>query len=161
MVLMTYTWEDQSNNIAAFTDPKHLFQIIKNQANQIMQSSNTPYKNWADNLVPVSDSDYWLIHWQNQPYFNGAFVLGHPGNDPMTAALVLDFLSLSTNPNHPPVLLNGDSIGFTGGWIDGGLQVAMNTVSAVLKKYGTLSEASLAPVNVIGLFQHLTPYVYY
>lgn len=159
MVLMTYTWEDQSNDISAFNDSKQLCQIIKKQATQIMKGSK--YPNWADNLVPLSDKDYWLIHWQNEPHFNGAFVLGRPGNDPMTAAMFLDFLSLSQT-NHPPILLNGDSISFTGGWIDGGLQCAMNAVSAVLKKYGKLSNTNgaslLAPVNLISV---MSPYTYY
>jgi tryptophan 2-monooxygenase len=164
MVLMTYTWEDQSNDISAFDNSMKLFQNVKRQAAKIIQSSETRHKNWADKLVPVSDEDIWMIHWQNQTHYNGAFVLGRPGNDPMTAAMFLDFLNLSKN-SHPPLLMNGDSIGFSGGWIDGGLQCAMNTVSAVLKKHGKLSTAnsadSLAPVNAIGLFQETTPYTYY
>ena len=159
---MTYTWEDQSNDIDAYDDSnsKELFQIIKDKADQIMNQT-TDYKGWAQKLVPLSDKDYWIINWQNQPYFKGAFVLGRPGNDPKTAAMFLDFLNLSQD-KHPPILLNGDSISFSGGWIEGGLQSAMNAVSAVLKKYGQLSNINnaslLAPVNRIS---GMSPYNYY
>ncbi|GME43226.1 tryptophan 2-monooxygenase [Neofusicoccum parvum] len=148
MVLVTYAWEDLSTEIQVYTDPKKLFVNLKAQLTDIMR--NTAYPDWVENLIPVTDNDYYLMHWQLNPHTNGAFVLGYPGQDNLTAQMFFDFTKLNTQALSP-MLLNGDSISFTGGWVDGGLQCAMNNLSAILKTYGTLAPdaAALAPINVV------------
>ncbi|KAH7098446.1 flavin-containing amine oxidoreductase-domain containing protein [Auriculariales sp. MPI-PUGE-AT-0066] len=149
MVLISYTWEDLSTQTAAYNNPKALFKILKAQIANIM--SMTQYPDWTDNLVPVTEDDYYLIHWQLEDNYNGAFMLGAPGQDPNTIAMFRDFLKLSAPVDSAiePILVNGDSAGFTGGWIEGGLQVAMNAISAVLLKYGTLEHEELSPVRLL------------
>ncbi|OJD34054.1 tryptophan 2-monooxygenase [Diplodia corticola] len=151
MVLVTYAWEDLSTKISAQTDPMALLAVLKKQAASIMK--HTHYPAWASNLVPVnSGDDGFLVHWQLDPQMEGAFALGYPGQDGLTHRMFFDFTKLVTGKEAlAPVLLGGDSISFTGGWIEGGLQCAMNNVSAVLKAYGTLEPraAKFAPVNLM------------
>ncbi|KAL1629274.1 hypothetical protein SLS56_005378 [Neofusicoccum ribis] len=142
MVLVTYAWEDLSTEIQVYTDPKKLFVNLKSQLTDIMR--NTAYPDWVENLIPVTDNDYYLMHWQLNPHTNGAFVLGQLDRSDVLR-LHQDTQALS------PMLPNGDSISFTGGWVDDGLQCAMNNLSAILKTYGTLAPdaAALAPINVV------------
>jgi tryptophan 2-monooxygenase len=151
MVLVTYTWEDLSDQIASYSDPKKLFAMLLKQVKTVLISLDGPYKDFANNLVPVTDSDYWMIHWQNDPLANGAFVLGQSGQDELTASLFYDYTKIGSGGfNAPaPILMNGDSVGFSGGWIDGGLQCAMNAVSAIINAKGSLNHPELAPATLL------------
>jgi tryptophan 2-monooxygenase len=156
MVLVTYTWEDLSDQIAGITDPKELFYLLLDKVKTILRGLDGPYKDFANNLKPVSDSDYWLIHRQTDPLAKGAFVLGQSGQDELTASLFYDYIKIGSGGiNAPaPILMNGDSVGFSGGWVDGGLQCAMNAVSAIINAKGSLNHPELAPATL------LDPYTY-
>lgn len=150
MVLVTYTWEAQSEAMQQYTDPKLLFDYLLGLVETMVAGlpDDTPiaYRNFARDLVAVTKDDYNMIHWQLDPIAQGAFVLGTNGQDVLTQAMFYDYTKLTDiNDASPPVLLNGDSIGFTGGWIDGGLQCALNAVSAILSCKGTLNCPELSP----------------
>jgi tryptophan 2-monooxygenase len=151
MVLVTYTWEDDSIQITGETDPKALFHNLLGHVKTILKGLAGPYKDFADHLVPVTDSDYWLIHWQSDPLTKGAFALGHSGEDELTASMFYDYMKVGSGGiNAPaPILMNGDSIGFSGGWVDGGLQCAMNVVSAIINAKGSLNHPELAPATLL------------
>jgi tryptophan 2-monooxygenase len=154
MVLVTYTWEAQSAAMQQYTDPESLFAYLISLIAEVVAGlpDDTPdsYKNFVRDLVAVTRDDYNLIHWQLDPAAQGAFVLGKNGQHTLTQAMFYDFIKLSDPTNvSAPILLSGDSISFTGGWIDGGLQCALNAVSAVLAAKGTVNHPELAPITLL------------
>ncbi|KPM41824.1 hypothetical protein AK830_g4714 [Neonectria ditissima] len=154
MVLLTYAWEDLSEQIMAIQDPQKLLGILKEQIARIMR--DTDYPDYADFLTPVTDDDVYLIHWPLDEYSYGAFSLGMPGQDTYISSLFYDYEKL--NDTSSRVLLNSDCTSFLGGWVDGGLQPAHNSLSAIFEQFGSLNPlaASLAPSALIGstLYQY-------
>ncbi|KAK1999877.1 flavin-containing amine oxidoreductase [Colletotrichum falcatum] len=155
MVLVTYAWEDLSLQMMAIQDPKELLSKLKGQIARLMKK--TKYPEYVDYLTPVTDDDIFLIHWQLDRHSYGAFSLGHPGQDKDIASLFYDFEKLSKGAGSR-VLINSDCTSFLGGWVDGGLQSAHNTLSAIFERFGSLNPiaASLAPSRLI----HSTLYQY-
>ncbi|EXF82896.1 hypothetical protein CFIO01_01266 [Colletotrichum fioriniae PJ7] len=155
MVLVTYAWEDLSLQMTAISDPKELFTELKTQIDRIMQESDFP--EYASLLEPVTDDDIYLIHWPLDRYSYGAFSLGFPGQDVSIESLFYDWERINQTQTSR-VLINSDCTSFLGGWVDGGLQPAHNTLSAVLEKFGTLNSAAahLAPSALLGsgLYQY-------
>ncbi|KDN70399.1 putative flavin containing amine oxidoreductase [Colletotrichum sublineola] len=148
MVLVTYAWEDLSLQMMAIPDPKELLSKLKGQIARLMKK--TKYPEYADYLTPVTDDDIFLIHWQLDRHSYGAFSLGHPGQDKDIASLFYDFQKLSKDVGSR-VLINSDCTTFLGGWVDGGLQSAHNTLSAIFERFGSLNPvaASLAPSRLL------------
>ncbi|KAK2024657.1 flavin-containing amine oxidoreductase [Colletotrichum zoysiae] len=148
MVLVTYAWEDLSLQMMAIQDPKELLRKLKEQAARLMKK--TKYPEYVDYLTPVTDDDIFLIHWQLDRHSYGAFSLGHPGQDKDIASLFYDFQKLSKDTSSR-VLINSDCTSFLGGWVDGGLQSAHNTLSAIFERFGSLNPAaaSLAPSRLL------------
>ncbi|KAK1979554.1 flavin-containing amine oxidoreductase [Colletotrichum cereale] len=148
MVLVTYAWEDLSLQMMAIQDPKELLSKLKEQVTRLMQK--TKYPKYADYLTPITDDDMFLIHWQLDRYSYGAFSLGLPGQDKAIASLFYDFQKLTKNASCR-VLINSDCTSFLGGWVDGGLQSAHNTLSAIFEHFGSLNPvaASLAPSRLL------------
>ena len=68
-----------------------------------------------------------MIDWQDTPHYYGAFKLNYPGQDVLNQRLYYQFLDDDTN-----IYLAGDSISFSGGWIEGALQTGMNAAAAVV-----------------------------
>ncbi|KAI8303008.1 Tryptophan 2-monooxygenase [Colletotrichum sp. SAR11_59] len=156
MVLVTYAWEDLSLQMMAISDPKELLADLKTQVARIMQE--TDYAQYADYLTPVTDDDLYLIHWPLDRYSYGAFSLGLPGQDDDISAMFYDYEKFSINNQSSRVLINSDCTSFLGGWVDGGLQPAHNTLSAVFEQFGSLNPlaASLAPSALLNssLYQY-------
>ncbi|KAI0781720.1 hypothetical protein BC629DRAFT_1582702 [Irpex lacteus] len=48
-----------------------------------------------------------------------------------------------------PILLNGDSYGWSGGWAQGALETALNNVSVILKARGQIKEEDFAPTTLL------------
>ncbi|KAK1594620.1 flavin-containing amine oxidoreductase [Colletotrichum navitas] len=148
MVLVTYAWEDLSLQMMAIQDPKELLRKLKEQIARLMKQ--TKYSDYVDYLTPVTDDDIFLIHWQLDRHSYGAFSLGHPGQDKEIASLFYDFQKLAKDASSR-VLVNSDCTSFLGGWVDGGLQSAHNTLSAIFERFGSLNPvaASLAPSRLL------------
>ncbi|KAI9625833.1 hypothetical protein H4Q26_016081 [Puccinia striiformis f. sp. tritici PST-130] len=147
MVLLTYAWGDLSDQIMTVKDDKELYRILKNQIHEIMR--NSEFADYAEQLAPVEENDIRVVHWQLDPTTLGAFALAMPGQARMIADAFYDFKSLSEDKDHSGVLLNGDSITFEGGWVEGALRTAMNVTSAIMLKYGSVEQESKAPVNLL------------
>ncbi|KAK7429743.1 hypothetical protein QQZ08_003769 [Neonectria magnoliae] len=148
MVLLTYAWEDLSEQIMAISDPQKLLGILKKQIARIMR--DTKYSDYADNLTPVTSDDVYLIHWPLDEYSYGAFSLGYPGQDTYISSMFYDYEKLNSSSSR--VLINSDCTSFLGGWVDGGLQPAHNSLSAIFEQFGSLNSAAahLAPSALIG-----------
>ncbi|KAF9761427.1 hypothetical protein IL306_003814 [Fusarium sp. DS 682] len=155
MVLLTYAWEDLSEAILAIQDPQKLLFILKEQIARIMRDSS--YPNYADFLEPVTDDDVYLVHWPLDQYSYGAFSLGLPGQDSLISSMFYDFQKLN-DTSSSRVLINSDCTSFLGGWVDGGLQPAHNSMAAMFERFGSLNPvaAQYAPSTLLGA----TPYQY-
>ncbi|EMT72286.1 Tryptophan 2-monooxygenase [Fusarium odoratissimum] len=155
MVLLTYAWEDLSQTILAIQDPHKLLSILKEQIARIMRDSS--YPNYADFLDPVTDDDVYLVHWPLDQYSYGAFSLGLPGQDKLISSMFYDYQKLN-DTSSSRVLINSDCTSFLGGWVDGGLQPAHNSMAAIFERFGSLNPvaANFAPSALLGA----SPYQY-
>lgn len=57
--------------------------------------------------------------------------------------------SPSTPTAWSPILLNGDSYGWSGGWTQGALEMALNNVSVILKARGQINQEAFAPTSLL------------
>ncbi|PLW08622.1 hypothetical protein PCANC_24654 [Puccinia coronata f. sp. avenae] len=147
IVLLTYAWGELSDQIMTIRSNKKLYQILRNQIHDIMRDSE--FADYAEHLDPIEEKDIRVVHWQLDPTNLGAFTLARPGQARVIADAFYDFTNVLENEEHSGVLLNGDSITFEGGWIEGALRSSMNVTSAILLKYGSLEEEDKAPINLI------------
>jgi tryptophan 2-monooxygenase len=125
VVLVSYTWGDDSTKYIALKDPKQrLEHLIRSLA---PYAALEPFvAKLRAELLP----DYTqLVDWQDQPQYYGAFKLNLPGQDAMNQRLYYQFLQADQG-----IILAGDSVGWCGGWIEGALQTAVNAAAAVIQQ---------------------------
>jgi tryptophan 2-monooxygenase len=131
VVLISYTWGDDSTKLLAVSDPKERLRILLNSIR-----SGAP--DFVDALEPqIIPELTGMIDWQLEPHYYGAFKLNQPGQDSYNQRLYAQFQS------GEGVYLAGDSIGWCGGWIESALQTGMNAASAVVQQ--CLGSAGLYP----------------
>ncbi|MEJ8853240.1 FAD-dependent oxidoreductase [Variovorax robiniae] len=126
VVLISYTWGDDSTKLIAVTD--------RNERLQILLRSLSPYASdpgmnaflsgLNSTLLPQYTT---MIDWQMQPQYYGAFKLNYPGQDVMNQDLYNQALTTTRR-----VFLAGDSVGWCGGWIEGALQTGVNAAAAAV-----------------------------
>lgn len=132
VVLISYTWGDDSTKYIAIKDPNERLAIL-------LASLQAAVPGFVNALRPQILSQYTtLVDWQDQVDYFGAFKLNYPGQDPYCQSLYTHFLR-STNG----VYLAGDSVSWSGGWIEGALQTGMNAAAAVAQQL----RAALFPNN--------------
>lgn len=126
VVLVSYTWGDDSTKLIAVKDPNERLQIL-------MNSLQAAVPDFVEALGPEIMPQYTtLVDWQEEPQYYGAFKLNYPGQDPLNQTLYYQFLKNSGNG----IYLAGDSVGWCGGWIEGALQTGMNAAAAVVDQLG-------------------------
>lgn len=125
VVLVSYTWGDDSTKYIAIKDPTQRLNVLLNSLQAAVPDFVSAF---SESLM----SDYTtLIDWQDETSFYGAFKLNYPGQDPMNQTLYYQFLNSENG-----IYLAGDSVGWCGGWIEGGLQTGMNAAAAVVQQLG-------------------------
>jgi tryptophan 2-monooxygenase len=125
VVLISYTWGDDSTKCIAIKDPQARLNILLNS----LQAGVPAFVNA---LVPQILPQYTtLIDWQEELGYYGAFKLNYPGQDPLNQNLYYQFLQSNNG-----IYLAGDSVGWCGGWIEGALQTGMNAAAAVAQQLG-------------------------
>ena len=125
VVLVSYTWEDDSQKLQAF-GPKDRFLLLREQL-----AVDTP--EFAAALDPVN-GEILSIDWQDQPGFHGAFKLNLPGQESANAALFYQFQHVNTGK--PALILAGDGVSWSGGWVEGALQTGLQAACAALRSVG-------------------------
>lgn len=133
VVLVSYTWGDDSTKYIAIKDPAvrlaHLLRSLREYAPE-----------FVDRLqAEVMAEHTRLIDWQDQEHYYGAFKLNYPGQDFYNQQLYYQF----TRSNNG-IYLAGDSVSWSGGWIEGALQTGMNAAAAVVHQ---LKPENLYPNN--------------
>lgn len=132
VVLISYTWEDDSHKILSLTDKVERFQRLVAEIGVVSPA-------FAAHLRPLDD-DYarnvTSHDWLSDRYALGAFKLNYPGEDIHSQALFYQFQTAAEPSTDRGIYLAGCCCSFTGGWIEGAVQTAINAASAVIHSLG-------------------------
>lgn len=135
---LSYTWDDDAvkqqalgvSSSGGAVDKKALYNILLDKLRQ----NGDDIARWADKLEPYGDPETAIqfVEWQSGPYFNGAFKLSQPGQDPYVHAMFYDFQKAG-KCRDTGLYLAGDCIAWTSGWVEGALQTGLNAAAGVIK----------------------------
>ncbi|MCU1750685.1 NAD(P)/FAD-dependent oxidoreductase [Pseudomonas sp. 6D_7.1_Bac1] len=132
VVLISYTWEDDSHKMVSMTDK---VQRCKRLVDELAMSA----PEFARHLVPL-EGDYQRYvmeyDWLTDPQSLGAFKLNFPGDDVYSQRLFYQFQSALDPEQDTGLYLAGCGASFTGGWAEGAIQTALNCACAVIASLG-------------------------
>ncbi|MEX3672186.1 NAD(P)/FAD-dependent oxidoreductase [Paraburkholderia phenoliruptrix] len=132
VVLLSYTWEDDAHKLLSVPDKKQ-------RCERFVDDLATFHPELARHLVPV-DGDYerGVLHhdWLTDPHSAGAFKLNYPGEDIYSQRLFFQFQTANDPESDTGLYLAGCGCSFTGGWIEGAVQTAINSTCAVIRSVG-------------------------
>nr|GMD61699.1 tryptophan 2-monooxygenase [Ipomoea batatas] len=135
VVLLSYTWEDDSHRLLAVSDKRERLDIIRKYLRQA-------FPEFAKYLYPTKD-DYdrnvFQHDWLTDKHAGEAFKLNRRGDDIYSESLFFQPLSRGDDTG---VYLAGCSCSFTGGWVEGAIQTACNAACAVIHHSGGVLENS-------------------
>jgi tryptophan 2-monooxygenase len=136
VVIISYTWGDDSTRLSAI-EPVERFRKFK----EILTRICPPF---GESLVPANgDRDILNVDWEATQHYYGAFKLQLPGQEHLVQSSYYHFLSVLDPASDRGVYLAGDSVSWSGGWVEGALQTGVNAACAVAKRLGgTLREDS-------------------
>ena len=151
MAFISYVWDDDAVKQQSFTsgttggsvDAGVLF-------NDLMASlvgMGGPIGTWAqNNLEPLNNGVIRFEEWQSDPYFGGAFKLSQPGQDTYVQKMFFDYQKSNTLLD-TGVYIAGDCIAWNSGWVEGGLQTALNAAAGVINSLGGTVNSYPDPVT--------------
>ncbi len=125
VVLVSYTWGDDSTKLLAIRDAEQRFCVLMDSLKRI---SPELAERLVEETIRVSNVD-----WELEPYYYGAFKLNQPGQDVWNQSMYYQFLSVLDRKSDTGVYLAGDSVSWSGGWIEGALQTGTNAAAAVVQ----------------------------
>jgi tryptophan 2-monooxygenase len=132
VVLLSYTWEDDSTQQLALRDKRA-------RVSRLVADVARTNPDFARHVVPI-DNDFstyaMVIDWALEPHCHGAFKLNFPGDDELSRQLFYQYLGCRDARTDPLVYLAGDSQSFNGGWIEGALHTGINAACAVIRSLG-------------------------
>lgn len=132
VVLLNYTWEEDSYKFLSVKDKVRRFKTLVDDLAIV-----APY--FSKYLRPVND-DYerYIIcyDWLMDEYSLGAFKLQYPGRDHYTEELFFQFKTANFPEKDKGIYLAGCSCSFHGGWIEGAIITALNSVCSVIRSCG-------------------------
>lgn len=126
VVLVSYTWGDDSTKLLAISDAEQRFTILADSLKHIAPKF---FNKLCKEKILVRNID-----WQLEPYYYGAFKLNQPGQDVYNQAMYYQFMSVLDRDADSGVYIAGDSVSWSGGWIEGALQTGMNAAAAVVHR---------------------------
>jgi tryptophan 2-monooxygenase len=121
VVLISYTWGDDSTKYIAVQDPAQRLGILLDSLRPGVPEFVSALE--AD-LLPQYTT---MVDWQLEDQYYGAFKLNYPGQDPQNQNLYYQFQNAGTTG----IYLAGDSTGWCAGWIEGALLTGMNAAAGV------------------------------
>jgi tryptophan 2-monooxygenase len=127
VILISYTWGDDSCKLQGLSK-KERFAQFKQAIAQVSPE-------FAAHLVPVN-GEILNIDWQATDYCHGAFKLQYPGQEQNAHDLYYQYLSVLDPATDRGVYLAGDSVSWSGGWIEGAMQTGINAACAAAKRIG-------------------------
>ncbi len=122
VVLISYTWGDDSTKYLALADPAE-------RLDACLRALEACAGDFVAALRPeILPEHTRMIDWQLERNYFGAFKLNLPGQDGYNQRLYSHFLGARD------LFFAGDSIGWCGGWIESALQAGMNAACAVVNQ---------------------------
>ncbi|HEX8646424.1 MAG TPA: NAD(P)/FAD-dependent oxidoreductase [Thermoleophilaceae bacterium] len=128
VVCISYTWGDDSAKLLSLSVPQR-FAIFKD----VVATINPQF---AKGLVPVGGDDQILnVDWEAENFYNGAFKLNSPGEEPNVHDAFFQYQSVR-GEGDTGVYLAGDSVSWIGGWTEGALHTGLNAACAAAERIG-------------------------
>jgi tryptophan 2-monooxygenase len=146
VILISYTWGDDSTKLLGLSKEER-FSLFRQAIAQVSPT-------FAKHLVPMN-GEILTIDWQATAYYHGAFKMHYPGQELYAHALYYQFLSVLDPARDRGIYLAGDSVSWSGGWIEGALHTGINAACAAAKRIG----ASVRPHSPLTQNPHLYNYV--
>ena len=141
MVLMSYTWEDDSRMFPGLGPNPQNKKHQHRRLDRVMQDINAVWPPMGEFLQDNMIDDISFLDWVAQYGFFGAFKLNHPGQDTFVHKGFYQFQQCKEESD-PKLYLAGDSFSWNGGWIEGALQSGLNAATAVMHGAGLRPEKS-------------------
>nr|WP_315903120.1 FAD-dependent oxidoreductase [Pseudomonas sp. DR48] len=132
VVLISYTWEDDSHKMVSMTDK---VQRCLRLVDELAMSA----PEFASHLIPLNGNyqRYVLEYdWLTDKHSLGAFKLNFPGDDIYSERLFYQFKTALDPQQDTGLYLAGCGCSFTGGWAEGAIQTALNGACAVISSLG-------------------------
>lgn len=128
VVLLSYAWEDDAIKQLALGD-------AQSRVTRLVADLAQTNAEFASFVVPFND-DYTnnvrIVDWDLEQGYYGAFKLNFAGDDELSQELFFQFQDSLNSGTDPKIYLAGDSCAFTGGWVEGAVQTALNAVCATI-----------------------------
>lgn len=126
VICLSYSWGVAANKLLS-VEPKDRVVVFIRALKAVLPE--------LEQYLKPMNGEVLNIDWVNQKYQNGAFKIFTPGYDILQSALYYQFQSVQS-PYDKGVYLAGDSISWSGGWVEGALYTALNAVFAIAKRLG-------------------------
>jgi tryptophan 2-monooxygenase len=145
VILISYTWGEDSRKLLGLSKEER-FALFKRAIAHVSPA-------FSAHLVPLN-GEILTIDWQATDYHYGAFKLQYPGQEQSAHDLYYQFLTVLNPAADRGVYLAGDSVSWSGGWLEGALQTGINAACAAAKRIGAL----LVPASPLSQSPHLYTY---
>ncbi|PHM44124.1 NAD(P)/FAD-dependent oxidoreductase [Xenorhabdus szentirmaii] len=131
VVLISYTWEDDSHKLVTLKDKCARLNRLAEELSQTAPA-------FARHLVPMNNDPRYILEydWLTDAMAMGAFKLNYPGEERYSEALFFQFQSACSHETDTGIYLAGCSCSFTGGWAEGAVQTGINVACATLYSLG-------------------------
>ncbi|WP_244182917.1 NAD(P)/FAD-dependent oxidoreductase [Pantoea wallisii] len=131
VVLISYTWEDDSHKLVTLQDKRARLERLVDEL-----SATAPA--FARHLTPMNNDPRYILEydWLTDAQALGAFKLNYPGDDHYSEALFFQFQSARDSVTDCGLYLAGCSCSFTGGWAEGAIQTGINAACATVHSLG-------------------------
>lgn len=136
VVLLSYTWEDDARKFPGLgSDPDSVVDQEK-RYHRLLGDVAAVWPEMGDFLKENAiESDINFIDWITQYGYFGAFKLDRPGQETFVQDAFFQFQQCKSESD-PKLYISGDSVSWTGGWIEGALQTGLNAATAVIYSFG-------------------------
>lgn len=129
VVIISYTWGDDSTKLTS-VEPVARFNMFREIITRIHPA-------FGKQLVPANgERDILNVDWENTAHYYGAFKLQLPGQERLIHAAYYQFLSVLDPAADKGVYFAGDSVSWSGGWVEGALQTGLNAACAAAQHLG-------------------------
>jgi tryptophan 2-monooxygenase len=129
VVLISYSWGDDSAKLMGLAKEERL-RLCREVIREVSRE-------FADNLEPVN-GEVLSVDWDREPFHHGAFKLQYPGQEADLQAAYFQFLSVNDPATDTGCYLAGDSVSWSGGWVEGAMHTGLNAACAAAKRLGAI-----------------------
>lgn len=129
VVIISYTWGDDSSKLTA-VEPVARFSLFREIITRIHPA-------FGKQLVPANgNADILNVDWGDSLHYYGAFKLQLPGQERLIHAAYYQFQSVLDPDADKGLYFAGDSVSWSGGWVEGALHTGINAACAAAKHLG-------------------------